>query len=83
GGGGGLGGRLGSGKGEDGQLDNCPLTFADLTAIKRSFVNTLVGMFHQRIRYPDQLEEDEEERDEEDRKQQEPVSEAGAQENGS
>ena len=75
--------RIVSGKVEDGQLDNCPLTFADLTAIKRSFVNTLVGMFHQRIRYPEQLEEDEEEQDEEDRKQQEPVSEAGAQENGS
>ncbi len=42
---------------EDGQLDQCPLTLADLTIIKESLVATLVGMFHQRIRYPDQLEE--------------------------
>jgi len=46
--------RIVSGKVDDGQLDKCPLTFADLTVIKRSFVATLVGMFHQRIRYPDQ-----------------------------
>jgi len=39
---------------EDGQLDQSPLTFADLKAIKQSFVSTLTGMFHQRLRYPDQ-----------------------------
>jgi len=48
--------RIVAGKVDDGQLDKCPLTFADLTNIKRSFVSTLVGMFHQRIRYPDQDE---------------------------
>ena len=37
----------------DGQLDESPLTFADITVIKRSFVNTLAGMFHQRLAYPD------------------------------
>jgi cyclic-di-AMP phosphodiesterase PgpH len=36
----------------DGQLDESPLTFADLTVIKKSFVNTLAGMFHQRLAYP-------------------------------
>ena len=46
--------RIVTGKVKDGQLDKCPLTFADLTVIKRSFVATLVGMFHQRIRYPNQ-----------------------------
>jgi len=44
---------------DDGQLDECPLTFADLRTIRNSFVNTLHGMFHQRLKYPDQLEEDE------------------------
>ncbi len=39
---------------DDGQLDESPLTFADLKAIKRSFVSTLTGMFHQRLRYPEQ-----------------------------
>jgi len=53
--------RIVSGKVEDGQLDECPLTFADLKAIKESFAATLVGMFHQRIRYPEQLEEEDEE----------------------
>lgn len=36
----------------DGQLDESPLTFADITVVKRSFVNTLAGMFHQRLAYP-------------------------------
>lgn len=36
----------------DGQLDESPLTFADITLVKRSFVNTLAGMFHQRLAYP-------------------------------
>ena len=37
----------------DGQLDDAPLTFKDIAAIKRSFINTLTRMFHQRTRYPD------------------------------
>jgi cyclic-di-AMP phosphodiesterase PgpH len=36
----------------DGQLDNCPLTFADVTRIKQSFVFTLTNMLHARISYP-------------------------------
>lgn len=47
--------RIVAAKVQDGQLDQCPLTFAELNAVKRSLVNSLVGMFHQRIRYPDQL----------------------------
>ena len=43
-----------SAKVDDRQLDESPLTFADLNAIKRSFVSTLTGMFHQRLRYPEQ-----------------------------
>ena len=37
---------------EDGQLDECPLTFADLTEIRASFTETLVGIYHPRIEYP-------------------------------
>ncbi len=37
---------------EDGQLDEAPLTFRDINSIKNSFVNTLKGMFHQRLAYP-------------------------------
>ncbi len=48
------------GKMDDGQLDECPLTFNDLREIRDSFVATLHGMFHQRLKYPDQDEEEEE-----------------------
>ncbi|MGC9318264.1 MAG: HDIG domain-containing metalloprotein, partial [Armatimonadota bacterium] len=44
---------------EDGQLDESPLTFSDLHTIRESFVATLHGMFHQRLRYPEQEEEEE------------------------
>jgi putative nucleotidyltransferase with HDIG domain len=44
-----------AGKVEDGQLDDCPLTFHDLTVVKRSFLDSLTAAFHQRIRYPDQI----------------------------
>lgn len=45
--------RLIEAKIEDGQLDDAPLTFKDIASIKRSFINTLTRMFHQRTRYPD------------------------------
>lgn len=37
-----------------GQLDECPLTLADLETVRRSFVATLQGMFHPRLKYPGQ-----------------------------
>ena len=39
----------------DGQLDESPLSFSDVSVIKRSFVATLSSMFHHRVKYPDQL----------------------------
>jgi putative nucleotidyltransferase with HDIG domain len=42
----------------DGQLDECELTFADLTAIEDAFVRVLVTRFHSRIRYPGQQPEE-------------------------
>jgi len=36
----------------DGQLDEAPLTFRDITLVKESFISTLAGMFHQRLAYP-------------------------------
>ena len=41
---------------EDGQLDNSPITFNDLTKIKEAFISILVGQHHKRIRYPKQDE---------------------------
>lgn len=36
---------------EDGQFDNCPITFKDLNAIKQVFVRVLRGIQHSRIEY--------------------------------
>jgi len=37
---------------EDGQLSESPLTLGELTRIKRAFLESLVGHYHQRIAYP-------------------------------
>ncbi|MBE0645123.1 MAG: HDIG domain-containing protein [Bacteroidetes bacterium] len=36
----------------DGELENCDLTFRELTTIKLSFLNILTGIHHSRIKYP-------------------------------
>jgi hypothetical protein len=38
---------------EDGQLDECGLTFRDLDRIVGAFVRILSGMLHPRLEYPD------------------------------
>ncbi|HLF15687.1 MAG TPA: HDIG domain-containing protein [Bacteroidota bacterium] len=38
----------------EGQLDECELTLRDLSKIREAFLKILVGIHHQRIRYPDQ-----------------------------
>jgi putative nucleotidyltransferase with HDIG domain len=43
---------------DEGQLNNCSLTFRDLRIIRESFVNILVGVYHSRIKYPGQDEKD-------------------------
>ncbi|AFS78823.1 metal dependent phosphohydrolase [Gottschalkia acidurici 9a] len=40
------------GKLNDGQLDECALTLKDLDNIATSFMNVLMGIYHQRIEYP-------------------------------
>lgn len=37
----------------EGELDDSNLTLRDLTKIKKSFINTLLGIYHQRIEYPE------------------------------
>jgi len=37
---------------EDGQLDECPLTFRDLRGIAAGFLHVLAAMMHERIDYP-------------------------------
>ncbi len=36
----------------EGQLDECDLTLKDLTHIRESFLNIMLGIYHQRISYP-------------------------------
>jgi len=45
----------------DGELDECNLTLSDLIQIKQSFLKTLVGIHHHRIKYPETEDENEEE----------------------
>jgi putative nucleotidyltransferase with HDIG domain len=40
----------------DHQLDDSELTLADLRKIREAFSRVLIGMYHQRIKYPDQAE---------------------------
>ncbi|GIV07408.1 MAG: hypothetical protein KatS3mg017_0610 [Fimbriimonadales bacterium] len=43
---------------QDGQLDECNLTFRDLKLIEEAFVRVLVAARHRRIEYPNQPEEE-------------------------
>jgi putative nucleotidyltransferase with HDIG domain len=39
---------------QQGQLDQCPLTLHDLSAVEEALAQVLMGMHHQRIEYPGQ-----------------------------
>ncbi|MBR5647153.1 MAG: HDIG domain-containing protein [Treponema sp.] len=47
-----------SAKVEHKQLDNCDLTFRDISRIKEAFIQILAGYYHSRIEYPDQQDPD-------------------------
>ncbi len=49
--------RIVNGKLEDGQLDECDLTFSDIVKIKKVFARILIGTHHPRIIYPPQMTE--------------------------
>ena len=51
--------KLVKGKMDSGQLDNCDLTLRELHIIQESFVTTLAGYYHSRIKYPNQKDPDE------------------------
>jgi putative nucleotidyltransferase with HDIG domain len=44
------------GKAQDGQFDDCPLTFKEINIIKKTLVKTLIVTRHVRIKYPGQKE---------------------------
>ncbi len=43
----------------EGELDECDLTLRDLKKIKEAFLKILIGTYHQRIKYPEQIVETE------------------------
>jgi cyclic-di-AMP phosphodiesterase PgpH len=43
---------------EEGELDECELTFKDLNSIREAFFKVLVGIHHPRIKYPGQEEKE-------------------------
>lgn len=42
----------------DGQLDECELSFKNISDLKRSFIKTVKGMYHTRIEYPTKIDRD-------------------------
>lgn len=44
----------------DGQLDECELTLAEIGKIKEAILPMLIGMYHVRVEYPDDTQKDEE-----------------------
>lgn len=40
----------------EGQLSKTPLTFQDLSSIKKTFLNILIGIYHSRVDYPEEEE---------------------------
>ena len=54
--------QLVNGKVENNQLDNCGLTFRDVSKIKDAFIQVLTGYYHTRIEYPDQKDPSEDEK---------------------
>ncbi len=47
-----------NGKIEQKQLNSCDLTFSDISKIKDTFLQILVGYYHSRIKYPNQKDPD-------------------------
>ncbi|MBQ9539597.1 MAG: HDIG domain-containing protein, partial [Treponema sp.] len=43
---------------EEGQLNNCDLTFKDINTIEETFTQILIGYYHSRVKYPDQKEDE-------------------------
>ncbi|HEY3398283.1 MAG TPA: HDIG domain-containing protein [Armatimonadota bacterium] len=39
----------------EGQLDDCPLTFAELSTVRETLVASINSAFHRRIKYPEQI----------------------------
>lgn len=48
----------------DGQFDECDITFRDLDALANAFVRVLTGIFHARVEYPEAVIREMQKRDE-------------------
>jgi hypothetical protein len=38
---------------DDGQLDECDITFSDVSRIRKNFLKTFSSIYHERIEYPE------------------------------
>jgi membrane-associated HD superfamily phosphohydrolase len=47
--------RLVAEKAEDGQFNDCQLTFEELKIVKKTLIKTLVASSHSRIKYPKKI----------------------------
>jgi membrane-associated HD superfamily phosphohydrolase len=62
----------------DGELSEAPLTLLEVETIIQAFLRVLLGLYHQRIEYPDQVQEREEKaRQQDSRKERKRVGGAG------
>ncbi|HUS79775.1 MAG TPA: HDIG domain-containing protein, partial [Armatimonadota bacterium] len=43
---------------QGGQLDECPLTFAEVRTVRETLISSLNSTFHHRIKYPEQIPEE-------------------------
>jgi len=59
----------------EGQLSKTPLTFQDLRTIKETFLNILVGIYHSRVEYPEDEQQETKEEQKDKQKAQEPQEE--------
>lgn len=59
----------------EGQLNNCPLTFQQITIIKETFLGILVGVYHSRVEYPDDKKDSKKEKKKELRAEQDESTE--------
>lgn len=63
-----------------GQLDECPLTIADVQNIKKAIYPMLVGLYHERLPYPEDKKDDEKGDRKEDKKDDKKESKSNSEE---
>lgn len=66
----------------EGQLSHCPLTFRHLQVIKETFLNILVGVYHSRVEYPEDVEREKAEEEKHRQEEEQTKADQDVTENG-